>query len=272
MAQQTNPQTPPAGSGGQAPNAAAPADLRYAAELIKAVGGDIAQLAQIQNDELEQIDRLAKQLNYVREVMDYGLFVTPEQAEREEDLYPFSIWLKNQFNQVVQTIVTQTQNIPAPAAGGLSVDEVETLLAKEISRLEEIMTLATGRLEKSLAASVSELASAAKQNTGLDELRRQLSLSSESADGKLSEVLEHLSRLEKRQAEQLELLTAQTTLLNEQKNLSPYDDFDVQVEELRMFVKEQTSRWRLYENVFYGVVILMLFINMFMSVWLAVTG
>lgn len=44
--------------------------------------------------------------------------------------------------------------------------------------------------------------------------------------------------------------------------LSPYDDIDLQFEELRNFLEKRTSHWRIQENVFYGLVLLLLIINM----------
>lgn len=51
--------------------------------------------------------------------------------------------------------------------------------------------------------------------------------------------------------------------------LSAYTDFDIQLAELKGLIERNTRRWRIQENFFYGLVILLLLVNMGMLVWIA---
>jgi transcriptional regulator with XRE-family HTH domain len=272
MAENATPQMPQraASAAPQAPTT--PVDLRYAAELIKAVGGDIAQLALNQNEELDQLESLVKQIAYVREVLDYGLFVSPDQVERQEDLYPFSAWLQRKFGEISKAISEQgkqAKQAQLSEQSGISPSALEALFRAEVAKLNDTVNEANEVLHRTVSALISEQP---KAEIPLDGITSQLREQAESADGKLNEIFEYLHRLENRHDEQFRAIRAQVDAVKEQNTLSPYDDFDVQVEELRIYLKEETARWRIQENIFFGAVIMMLFINMGMVLWLNMTS
>ncbi len=268
MTQNQNPQmpVPPGGLAENSPQTAS--DLSYAADLIKAVGGDIALLAQNQNEELDQLDSLAKQVAYVREVLDYGLFVTPDQVERKEDLYPFAAWLYNKLEEISTALTMTSQATPVESDTAVSSDEMKTLVAAEVQRIEDSVQSA----KESLTSVIEERMSSMQSGGESGELAEQVRASGAQVDDKLNELGEYVQRIESRQDDQLRTIRSQLDSIKEQGALSPYDDFDVQVEELRLYLKDQTAKWRIQENIFFGAVIFMLFINMGMLLWLNLTG
>ncbi len=268
MNQNQNPQmpVPPEGVAAQSPQAAA--ELRYASELIKAVGGDIAQLAQNQNEELGQLDSLSKQIAYVREVLDYGLFVTPDQVERKEDLYPFAAWLYAKLEQILLALNAQPAASAPQAAAAFPMDDMRSALGDEVRKLEVSLKETT----ESLTKLISDSSASSEQSPVDTEFNQQMTGSVDALDEKLSELGSYVQRMESRQDDKLQSIRKQLDSIKEQSTLSPYDDFDVQVEELRLYLKEQTARWRVQENIFFGAVILMLFINMGMLLWLNMTS
>ena len=50
-----------------------------------------------------------------------------------------------------------------------------------------------------------------------------------------------------------------------------YNDFDLQFSDLKKTIEQQTSRWKIQENLFYGLVLLMLFLNTCMLFWIAIS-
>ena len=60
----------------------------------------------------------------------------------------------------------------------------------------------------------------------------------------------------------LETTPATNAPLVESNSFSPYDDIDIRLDELRSFLDERTRHWRIYENIFYGLVIMLLLTNM----------
>ena len=69
----------------------------------------------------------------------------------------------------------------------------------------------------------------------------------------------------------LEAISEKLSELEENRQLSPYDDFDLQIQDLKKYFKARTSHWRVYENFFYGLVILMLFVNLGVLLWMTMT-
>ena len=59
--------------------------------------------------------------------------------------------------------------------------------------------------------------------------------------------------------------------LSSPRAISPDDDLDLRLEELRGHLDHCTARWGFHENIFYGLVILLLLGNMALLCWLAVT-
>jgi DNA repair exonuclease SbcCD ATPase subunit len=53
------------------------------------------------------------------------------------------------------------------------------------------------------------------------------------------------------------------------QDFSIYNDIDIRIDELKDFLDKRTARWRLHENIFYGLVILLLFLALFFSWWSA---
>lgn len=248
-----------------------PADLLYAAELIKTVGGDIAELARLQGEGQGQVEKLLEQLNYVRQVLDYSLFVTPEQTEMEEDLYPFAVWLRNQFSEITASIQTQGRAVLERMEARAVPEIPERSLEEDVSRLEATLSEGIATINRSLE---QHEAGGQIDPEVLDKLSLDLSRFSrrtDEANGMLQERLEQafeiLTRLEQRQQQQAALLLRQEEKL-EERSLNPYDDFDVQVEELREFIRKQTSRWGVQQNFFYGLVIFLLFCNSLLLFWL----
>ncbi|MCB0324552.1 MAG: hypothetical protein KDD69_13310 [Bdellovibrionales bacterium] len=250
-----------------------PADLVYAAELIKAVGGDIAQLAKIQNEGLGQLDTLTKQLAYVREVMDYSLFVTPTQAEKDDDLYPFSIWLREQFSGITRQIAEQARLLnERPSKEPEETQALADAVQMELGRIETVLREGLAAVERAATDlphhDVIQQTVERVLNERLGVVTQQLEDTTGAVTGRLDHAYEALVRIERQQGEQAKLLKAQGEIIAQQRNLTPYDDFDVQVEELRDLIKSQTTRWRLYENIFYGLVVFMLLANTMLLVWL----
>lgn len=268
MNQNQNPPmpVPPQGAAASSPQTAA--ELRYASELIKAVGGDIAQLAQNQNQELGQLDSLAKQIAYVREVLDYGLFVNPEQIERKEDLYPFAAWLHAKLEEITAALQSRSMAEAPVMADAPSIEQLRDALGAEVQKLEASLQ----ENKESLTRVIEENATQADATPVAAEFAEQMKEAVSGLDENLSELAAYVQRSESRQDDTLQSIRKQLDAIKEQSTLSPYDDFDVQVEELRLYLKEQTARWRVQENIFFGAVILMLFINMGMLMWLNMTS
>ncbi len=53
------------------------------------------------------------------------------------------------------------------------------------------------------------------------------------------------------------------------QDFSIFNDIDLRIDELKDFLDRRTARWRLHENIFYGLVVLLLFFSVFFSWWAA---
>ena len=78
-------------------------------------------------------------------------------------------------------------------------------------------------------------------------------------------------------SQEIGVLSQQVSLLRESvaaigNSPSPYDDYDLQLEDLKNFIDERTRRSRMTENCFFGLVILMLLINLAMLCWISLSA
>lgn len=194
-------------------------------KTLSAISADIAQLLCSQKSKEASLEELSKKLEYVREVLDYSLNVTPEAAKNEEDLYPIVTWMGDRFDS----------------------------LLIDVAKLHDLLD----------NASLQRIGANAQLSEAEEPLKRDL----ENISIRLSQIehqlLDFRAQYSQNSAQTAELAEAGVKA----RTVQPYDDIDIQFEELRKFINEKTSRWRLYENFFYGLVILLLLVNLVAILW-----
>jgi len=251
---------------------AEPSKVGRAAELISAVSSDIAELARTQELNRAQLEDLSKQISYIRQLLDYCLFVTPQHVNSEEELYPITAWIRDQF----QNISRKIQQINHSTLGTQEF-ELEAVRLIESTLSGDAGPSPDKSEDKSKSVAVadhgpSETARLIEQTitSEMDALEKHLRGNFEALNIRFSELVQLVAGVEaQQQAESAGGIVA--TWLPE-REVAPHDDIDIRFDEMRSFIEERTSHWRLYENFFYGLVLLLLLGNMALLCWLNFTG
>ncbi len=206
---------------------------------IERISADLEIVLRDQELNRSLLEELRGQLTVIRQVVDYILFVSPENAKDENDLYPFSNWLSGRLEKIMAAC--ERREVPAISEeqlARLSLDRTEI-----IRELEEFGTTVRRALEH-----VSQ-----RQQTGLSALI-------EGQDKLLSRTAELTAEILKRRVE-----------AEPKERLSPYDDLDLQLEEIRQLLKEIEPPSRVYENFFFGLVIFMLLVIIALLFWVRIS-
>ena len=182
------------------------------------------------------LEEVRSQIAVIRQVIDYILFVTPEQAKEENDLYPFSIWLADQLNRIrlagENKKPQKTKEDEDSSALGRAIhDELGDLTALIRTRLAELK-------DENEAAFV------------------RISEMHEMAIAKLSELRADIKQ----------------TKTAEPEGVLPFEDFDLQILELRKLIESKGTRAQVYDNFFYGLVVFMLIVNFAMLAWIKLSS
>jgi DNA repair exonuclease SbcCD ATPase subunit len=226
--------SPPEDIGGQLDSRNVSPDTAHAVETLSAISADLAELLRSQKSEEASLEELSKKLEYVREVLDYSLNVTPEAAKNEEDLYPIVTWMGDRFDS----------------------------LLVDVTKLYDL--LADASLQR---IGADPLQASSQRDALLSEAEESLKRDLENISIRLSQIEHQLLDFRAQYSQNSAQAAEPTEAGAKGGTMQPYDDIDIQFEELRRFITERTSRWRLYENFFYGLVILLLLVNLVAIFW-----
>jgi hypothetical protein len=210
---------------------------------IERLTADLEILLRDQELNRSLLEEIRGQLTVIRQVVDYILFVSPEGAKDENDLYPVTRWLSSRLDKIVTACEKHGTPASQPAFGEEQIAQLAREHSEFVRELEEF-----GSTIRRAVEHVGQ-----RQQTGL------------------SAIIDGQDKLLVKTEELTCELLAMRLDIQPKDRLSPYDDLDMQLDEIKRLIKQNELPPRAYENFFFGLVIFMLLVIIALLFWIRIS-